>query len=406
MKLLKEIVTSDTRQTIPHELEKILKDHHKTYFVSGSNQMKIALYASYLISGGYRTVLFPKEQIDNTEFTFSEEYDLNGVSIYTSEIAGDWLSGMFTSGSTSNPKLIVHTASQIATTLSWYKKIYDITEDSLIITAMPATYNFTFIAGILNCCNVGSTFGYLKPTELLEYISKNSSRFDKTIVLANPVVLDMMSDLCDKNRVTDAARVFIDSGGAPISSYAIRWFRERGFTIREGYGLTETCSLNHFDIEGNEDSIGSVGFELNGVKSEIIHKDGRNVLKILSPNAGKVIASNGCILEDYSEGILTTDIAKIENGRLTLLGRVPDFCINNHWPKDTLELIGEVIGPKCALIQHTSENSVAITLWDHSLLCEEKRILQAVSSNLNIDNITISANTAPLLHSLKLRRKK
>ncbi len=405
MDILKEVVPSEDVNSIKSNLKSVLCGYNKTYFLSGEDQMKIALYSSYLISMGYRTVLYPKELSNRTQHKFIKQCNIGELTIFVSEIDGNWLSGMFTSGSTGAPKLIVHTKEQIETTLSWYREIYGITENSAVITSMPATYNFTFIAGVLNCCSLGSAFAYIKAEKILDFLKKNIKKYDKIIVLANPVTLDIISEFYDQN--IDYSGVFIDSGGSPLSSVAIRWFRDKGFIIREGYGLTETCSLNHFDIEGNDESIGTVGSELSGVRSELIHVDGRNILKLYSPNAGKCIDVNGFIIKDYLKGLLTTDIARMKDGRLTLLGRVPDYCINDYWPKDTLEIIADIIGPKCTLIQHISPESVDIMFWDELLMKEKEQVTEVICRALKIkkDNVKISANEAPLLHSLKLRRK-
>ena len=38
--------------------------------------------------------------------------------------------------------------------------------------------------------------------------------------------------------------------------------------------------------------------------------------------------------------------------RLRILGRTKDNAIRGYWPADMLDVVGEVIGHRCALIQH------------------------------------------------------
>jgi hypothetical protein len=53
-----------------------------------------------------------------------------------------------------------------------------------------------------------------------------------------------------------------------------------------------------------------------------------------------------------------------ESGRLRLLGRSDDVCLAGRWPPDTLDLIGPVLGPRCAGVRHVSSQRVIVRLWD------------------------------------------
>ena len=79
---------------------------------------------------------------------------------------------------------------------------------------------------------------------MLDDAARLASSADRLIVLANPVILDQAEPTAAL-----PASVLVDSGGAPLSVAGISDFRARGVDVREGYGLTETASLTHFDTE-------------------------------------------------------------------------------------------------------------------------------------------------------------
>lgn len=379
-------------------------DRKKTYFISSQNQQALHVMSSAMYKGGFKIVLLPIG-FDSLKIDTLNEYDVMGVNIKETNIRGDWAIGMFTSGSTASPKLIIHTKEQVEYTLRLYKDIYNLTKNSVILSSMPVAYNFTFIAGVLNSCNIGCEFYYKKPEELLDFIINDSYKYDKVVILANPVILDCFSEYC-KISTEIFNNIMIDSGGAPLSISAMKWFRKRGFDIHEGYGLTETCSLTHFDVEGSNVSLGSVGTPLGGITVSLEDKGYGALVKIFSPNAGKQIDLYGNIIQDFSKGLETTDIAKLEGNNLVLLGRCPDVSINGYWPKDTLNLIGEVIGPKCALVQHLDNNNIKILLWSDLPTKKQIKIKRMISNKLRIriERVDIVVNSNPLLHSMKLRR--
>jgi long-subunit acyl-CoA synthetase (AMP-forming) len=64
--------------------------------------------------------------------------------------------------------------------------------------------------------------------------------------------------------------VLVDSGGAPLGITGISDFRDRGIDVREGYGLTETASLTHFDTEATAASLGTVGTAMRAARPMVI----------------------------------------------------------------------------------------------------------------------------------------
>lgn len=380
---------------------------NKLVYLTATDQNVYAKVAMKAIKNGCQLILLPDQLKDS--FDLENVYDDGVVSIQVrkdkAKLLDDFMLAMFTSGSTEAPKIYAFNAEKLEQTLSWYKKIYGITDKSVIITPMPTSYNFSFIAGVMNAAHNGAKYYHKKPEEIMEFLENHAKEYDKVVILANPIILDMLSKIDN----TMGANVLIDSGGAPLSTKAIKIFRSRGFDIREGYGLTETASLTHFDAEGTDDSIGSVGFPVDETISvELIEFDNKPMVKIISPNIGRRINIDGQFIEDENMTYQTTDIARLDKaGRLTLLGRSSDIAINGMYPKDSMELIADILMQKCVLMQHLPNNQVNLRFFDPDMLKHSEEIKSILSEKLKISKDDVIVECIPgLLHSLKLKRKK
>ena len=389
-----------------YEVNQIL-DNNKLIYLSAIDQNIYAEVAIRAIKKGCQVVLLPDQLKEH--FDLQPVYNDGTIFIYVrkddSKQLDNFVLAMFTSGSTDDPKIYAFNTNKIEKTLSWYKKIYGVTNKSVIISPMPTSYNFSFIAGVLNANYNGAKYYHKKPEEIMTFLQEHAKEYDKVVILANPIILDMLSEIDN----TMGANVLIDSGGAPLSTKAIRIFRHKGFDIREGYGLTETASLTHFDAEGNNESIGSVGFPVDeSISTELVEFGSKPMVKIISPNIGRRINIDGQFIEDENDSYQTTDIARLDkDGRLILLGRATDIAINGMYPKDTMELIADILMQKCVLVQHLPNEQVNIRFFDPDMLTHTEEIKNILSAKLKIsrDNVTVECIPG-LLHSLKLQRKK
>lgn len=315
---------------------------------------------------------------------------------------GDWNLVCYSSGSTGTPRPIGLRREQLQTTASWYKQVYNLSQDSLIVSPLPSTYNFSFIAGAYTASVVGATYCVVNEISgMIDLLTGPPSEYDRIIGLLNPILLEELSERCPN--VDD--RVLMDTGGAPMSRHAVQWFRENVGDLREGYGLTETCSLTHFDTDGSDQSAGTVGTALPGVTVDIDEGDGKPVVSITAPNIGVELSEGGRTKSSWLSTIETDDLGELDDhGRLRLLGRDADTRINGRWPKDTLDAIGPILGPKCAIVRHLSGEKVIVRLWqrvDSSLV---DRIRTRIGDELSIEprNIVIETTGGELLHSYKL----
>jgi long-chain acyl-CoA synthetase len=115
------------------------------------------------------------------------------------------------------------------------------------------------------------------------------------------------------------------TGAAPISPELIRWFQAIGVPLFEGYGMTESTGVISLNTHARQ-QIGSVGCPIPG--SEVrISEHGEILIR-----GGHVFAGYWKkpekTAEDVRDGWLHTgDTGRIEDGMLTITGRIKDIII-------------------------------------------------------------------------------
>lgn len=125
-----------------------------------------------------------------------------------------------------------------------------------------------------------------------------------------------------------------------------------------------------------------------------------------SPNCGRYILENNKNPGNQRSLLKTGDIGQMDSSRrLRILGRTKDNAIRGYWPADMLDVVGEVIGHRCALIQHPTPESIVIRVWGE---CEEElrnKVRDSVVHLLGLPYraIRVDGVQSPL-HSYKIPR--
>ncbi|MEU8310745.1 AMP-binding protein [Actinomadura sp. NPDC048955] len=192
--------------------------------------------------------------------------------------------------------------------------------------------------------------------------------------------------------------MLVHSGGAPSSTTAIADYRAHNIDVREGYGLTKTASLTHFDTEATDETLSTVGAPMAGVSAIIAEDNGDQPLVELSSPALAVPLDTGEPLPDPT--LRTTDLGRIDaRDRLRLLGRADDHPVARLWPHDTLENPRPATqAPLCPRPPPGPQRITVHTLTPPALACG---IIGRAADLLDLprEHVTVtSQDTAPLLH--------
>lgn len=182
---------------------------------------------------------------------------------------------LYTSGSTGLPKGVIIPHRQIlfnaiATATAWELGSSDIAP---VATPFFHTGGLNVFATPL--WHRGGTvvlFDQFDPGAFLDALAEEKC----TVALTVPTQLVMMRDSNRWGRKLPALRYFI-SGGAPCSPSLSAEVRAAGYTLREGYGLTE-CGPNCFAISDLESmqNPGSVGRPVPFLEMRVVAEDGRD----------------------------------------------------------------------------------------------------------------------------------
>lgn len=122
------------------------------------------------------------------------------------------------------------------------------------------------------------------------------------------------------------------SGGAPIAEPVVRLFLALGLDILQGYGMTETSPVVSVNTIGDNDPR-SVGHVLDGVEVRLGDND---ELQVRGPSVMLGYwhkPEETRRVKDADGWLHTGDQARIENGRITITGRIKDILVTSTGEK-------------------------------------------------------------------------
>ncbi|ELC8332936.1 AMP-binding protein [Clostridium perfringens] len=247
----------------------------------------------------------------------------------------------YTSGTSgSRSKGVILTNNNIYYVSEQYKKLYKVNRYDNIITFLPCWHNYGMIACLCNalfsCCKIS-----ILDKWDINLFKKLINKYKPTIFPGSPYMyIDIIHNKELLKNVDLKCLRICDSGGDSLPIGCIKEFEKiSGATITEGYGLTETSSLTHFNISAAERKVGSIGKIVYGNKCQIRDIHGN----ILSPNEwgelwikGNMVFA-GYIEEDLNKEVFdlegwfnTKDVVKVdEQGYYYIAGRLSDLHVIN-----------------------------------------------------------------------------
>ncbi len=264
---------------------------------------------------------------------------------------------IYTSGTTSQPKGVMLTHSNIIFDLTHLLQVLPVKNDDNFLSVISLSHTFELCCGLVMPLMAGAKVTYSKS---LKYtvIFKNMQLAKPTIMLSVPMLFKILlenvvykasgrrglriNELIDKNNKTlikKAVRLlggktkFYVSGGAPIDEEVIKGYMELGIEFLQGYGLTETTGISTITPPGYKKT-GSVGKALPGVTVKIISrdKDKNGEVCIKGPNLMKgyknnINGTNKIIKKDW---LYSGDTGYMDrDGFLYITGRIKNLIVTS-----------------------------------------------------------------------------
>ncbi|MEJ7861188.1 MAG: AMP-binding protein [Pyrinomonadaceae bacterium] len=337
-------------------------------------------------------------------WTFEDVFEMNDQAEESRRIAllpervlaNSAASLIFTSGTTGTPKAVMLSHKNFTSMVSMLSSILEMDITDGILSVLPLHHTFEFSAGFLTPFANGTQITYLDELSG-EELARAMENNHITGMVGVPALWEMLHRRI-KSRLREQGDWFADaadniiefnawlrdktpfnfgpiifspihkrmggrmryliSGGSALSEKVQKDLHGLGFTILEGYGLTESSPVLTVARPGNKLLRGSVGKPLPGVEVRINEPDEKGVGEVFA--RGQNVMLGYFNNEEATEAVLhdrwlkTGDLGKLdEDGNLFIVGRSKDVIINSNGKNIYPDEIEDIYG-KSPLIKELS----------------------------------------------------
>ncbi len=295
---------------------------------------------------------------------------------------------LFTSGTTSASKVVALSHKNICSNLMDIENILDVNEEDRVLSFLPMHHVFECTTGLLYSLLVGSQISYC---DGVRYIMENLNEYKTTFVCFVPAIYEnmyknivkslekagkletikMLEEKYKDASMAEKKAVFKDihnlfggelrllvSGAAALDKEVEQGFRNWGFNLCQGYGLTETSPVVAVETE-NAFKVGSIGKSLPQVQVKLSdeNEEGIGELMVKGPNVmlgyyNDEQATKEAICDGW---FYTGDLAKIDDdGYIYICGRKKNVIVlkngKNIFPEEMEALINKIDGVKESIV--------------------------------------------------------
>ena len=289
---------------------------------------------------------------------------------------------LFTSGTTSKSKIVALSHKNICTNLMDIAEVLDVNSSDVFLSFLPLHHVFECTVGFLFSLYVGAKTVFC---DGIRHIPENLKEYKVSVMACVPAIYErlfkiirknlnekgMLKEILKKEELLKNAsmeekrkafdkihklfggniKLFI-SGAASLDAEIEQKFRNLGFNLVQGYGLTETSPVVARGTKENY-KVGSIGKTVPSVEAKIINpnKEGTGELIVKGPSImleyyKNKKATNEAVIDDW---FYTGDLAKIdEDGFIFISGRKKSVIVlkngKNIFPEEMEGLINKIEG--------------------------------------------------------------
>ena len=295
---------------------------------------------------------------------------------------------IFTSGTTGTPKAVMLSHKNFTNMVSMLSSVLDMDVTDGVLSVLPLHHTFEFSAGFLTPFANGTQITYLDELSS-EELTRAIENGHVTGMVGVPALWEMLhrriktrlrengdwiADIADNiiefnawlrdntpfnlgpivflpiHQGMGGKMRYLISGGSALSEKVQKDLHGLGFTVLEGYGLTESSPVLTVARPGNKLLKGSVGKPLPGVEVRIDNPDENGVGEVVARGQNVMLGyykndeATQAVLQD--RWLRTGDLGRIDDdGNLYIVGRSKDVIIDsngkNIYPDEIEELYGK-----------------------------------------------------------------
>jgi long-chain acyl-CoA synthetase len=319
--------------------------------------------------------LAPKLWTFDQVFTVPDEQtEDERIALLPARVTAQSLASLiFTSGTTGRPKGVMLSHRNLTSMVSMLSSVFDMSTKDGVLSVLPLHHTFEFSTGFLTPLSRGAQITYLpeltgdalaraiknghvtgmvgvpalwellhrriknKLYERSDWIGKTAEAMikanawlrDNTVLNLGPIAFYPIHE-----GLGGRIRYFI-SGGSALSETIQKDFQGLGFTILEGYGLTEASPVLTVTRPENRMLTGSVGRPLPGVEVKIADPDSSGVGEVIARGPNVMLgyyadesATRDALVERW---LYTGDLGKLDgDGNLFLVGRSKEIIVDTN----------------------------------------------------------------------------
>lgn len=324
--------------------------------------------------------MYSQKELINEGKTLVENGDKNFIN---ASIDNEKMSIMlFTSGTTSDSKIVAISHKNLASNLMDITSVLDVNSDDVFLSFLPLHHVFECTVGFLFSLYVGAETVFC---DGIRYIVENLKEYKVSVMASVPAIYERIFKIIRReiaesenleeilgnekkyknSPMEEKKKVFknihdmlggniklLISGAASLDKEIEEKYRNLGLNLVQGYGLTETSPVIGIGTKKYH-KVGSIGKTLPSVEAKVVdcNKDGIGELIVKGPNImleyyQNEEATKKAIVDGW---FYTGDLAKIdEEGYIFICGRKKNVIVlkngKNIYPEEMENLINKIEG--------------------------------------------------------------